>query len=148
MITNDTRFLWDSHSGGNCVQPRILLGVCFLAAEQNMKPARGPQTMSFGSDFTFYCGLKPQEMTVYTNSQYEWQNREQIGDLFNNCDWLLLQRRDQFGYMFTRVAYKNNVLTKQWLVFKSRTIWVDDDSESDWGLGFYSRELLIHEQIV
>ena len=96
-----------------------------------MKPARGPQTMSFGSDFTFYCGLKPQEMTVYTDSQYEWQNREQIGDLFNNCDWLLLQRRDQFGYMFTRVAYKNNVLTKQWLVFKSRTIWVDDDSESD-----------------
>jgi hypothetical protein len=35
-----------------------------------MKPARGPQTMSFGSDFTFYCGLKPQEMTVYTNSPF------------------------------------------------------------------------------
>jgi hypothetical protein len=26
--------------------------------------------MSFGSDFTFYCGLKPQEMTVYTNSPF------------------------------------------------------------------------------
>ena len=81
--------------------------------------------------YIFYCGLKPHEMTVYTNSQYQWQTRSQIGDLFNDRSWLLLQRRDEFGYLFTRVAYKNNVLTKQWLVFKSRTIWVDDDSESD-----------------
>ena len=43
----------------------------------------------------------------------------------------MVVRADQFGYMFTRLAYKNNVLTKQWLVFKSRTILVDDDSESD-----------------
>ena len=50
---------------------------------------------------------------------------------FKKSKFRMVVRADQFGYMFTRLAYKNNVLTKQWLVFKSRTILVDDDSESD-----------------
>ena len=70
-------------------------------------------------------------MTIYTTSQYEWQDYEQIGDNFRSFSWLLLQRRDQFGAMFTRDVLKNNKFTKQWSVLKSRSYYVDDDSDSE-----------------
>ena len=62
-----------------------------------------------------------------------WNPGDSAGTFFffKKTKYRMVARADQFGYMFTRLAYKNNVLTKQWLVFKSRTILVDDDSESD-----------------
>ena len=68
-------------------------------------------------------------MTVYTFEEYEWQDREQIGRLINVSDWLNLQRNTFWSN--TRLAYKNNILTKQWLVFKKRYIVVEDDSDEE-----------------
>ena len=68
-------------------------------------------------------------MTVYTFEEYEWQDREQIGTLINVSDWLNLQRNTFWSN--TRLAYKNNILTKQWLVFKKRYIVVEDDSDQE-----------------
>ena len=68
-------------------------------------------------------------MTVYTFEEYEWQDREQIGTLINVSDWLNLQRNTFWSN--TRLAYKNNILTKQWLVFKKRYIVVEDDSDEE-----------------
>lgn len=61
--------------------------------------------------------------------EYEWQDREQIGRLINVSDWLNLQRNTFWSN--TRLAYKNNILTKQWLVFKKRYIVVEDDSDEE-----------------
>lgn len=61
--------------------------------------------------------------------EYEWQDREQIGTLINVSDWLNLQRNTFWSN--TRLAYKNNILTKQWLVFKKRYIVVEDDSDEE-----------------
>ena len=70
-----------------------------------------------------------QEMTVYTFSEYVWQDRSQIGSQFQSTIFIDQQRHN--FWQNTRLAYKNNVLAKLWLVFKKRTIVVVDDSDSD-----------------
>jgi hypothetical protein len=70
-----------------------------------------------------------QEMTVYTFTEYVWQDRSQIGALLD-LNTFLNQQRNTF-WVNTRLTYKNNVLTKEWLVFKKRTVVVADDSDSD-----------------
>ena len=59
MITNDTRFLWDSHSGGNCVQPRILLG----ATDDMVTP------MAF--DWTLYARVTFKKHHIMTNQRFQ-----------------------------------------------------------------------------
>ena len=44
-------------------------------------------------------------MTVYTFSEYVWQDREQTGALFNDFDWLGVQRSN--FWFNTRLGYKN-----------------------------------------
>ena len=70
-----------------------------------------------------------QEMVVYTCSEYVWQDRHEIGEQFQSIIFIDQQRHN--FWQNTRLAYKNNVLTKQWLVFKKSTIVVVDDSDSD-----------------
>ena len=70
-----------------------------------------------------------QEMTVYTFSEYVWQDRSEIGEQIQSIIFIDQQRHN--FWQNTRLVYKNNVLTKQWLVFKKRTIVVVDDSDSD-----------------
>jgi len=70
-----------------------------------------------------------QEMTIYTFTEYVWQDRSELGTLIN-LGTFLNQQRNNF-WANTRLTYKKNVLTKEWLVFKKRTIVVVDDSDSD-----------------
>ena len=59
MITNDTRFLWDSHSGGNCVQPRILLG------------ATGDMVTPMAFAWTFYARVTFKKHHIMTNQRFQ-----------------------------------------------------------------------------
>jgi hypothetical protein len=70
-----------------------------------------------------------QEMTAYTFTEYVWKDRSRIGSLFQLLSFVDQQRNNFWAN--TRLTYKNNVLTKEWLVFKKRTIVVVDDSDSD-----------------
>ena len=78
---------------------------------------------------SFFSSSLMQEMTVYTFSEYVWQDRSEIGEQIQSVIFIDQQRHN--FWLNTRLVYKNNVLTKQWLVFKKRTIVVVDDSDSD-----------------
>ena len=72
----------------------------------------------------------PLVMPTYTFRKYRWQDRSQIGtDNMNLDSWLSFQRSD--FQTNTRLVYKNNVLTKQWLVCVEVKIVKVDDSDDE-----------------
>ena len=68
-------------------------------------------------------------MTVYVDRRYRWQTIEQIGLQIRDPAWLLCQRRDRYGEMFTRYRDVNGVQTLHLLVLVKTTFY--DDAESD-----------------
>jgi hypothetical protein len=66
-------------------------------------------------------------MTVYIFTDYVWQSRSQIGTKINLASWIDLQRMDFWTNV--RLHYENNVLTKQFLVFKQRVVVEGSDDE-------------------
>ena len=70
-------------------------------------------------------------MTVYVNRRYRWQTIAQIGPQIREYDWLLRQKRDRYGRMFSKfvIDVDDASVTEHLLVLVQTTSY--DDEESD-----------------
>ena len=68
-------------------------------------------------------------MTVYVDRRYRWQTIAQIGPQIREYDWLLRQKRDRYGRMFTKYDVDDDDVTLHLLVLVKTTFY--DDEESD-----------------
>ena len=70
-------------------------------------------------------------MTVYVDRRYRWQTIAQIGPQIREYAWLLRQKRDRYGRMFTKyvIDVDDADVTLHLLVLVKTTFY--DDEESD-----------------